>query len=216
VNDQARYSSLLDWGLRLVLLLAVPCAVALLTFAKPLVATLYHYGAFTARDVQQTSVALVGYGVGLLGLVAIKVLAPGFYASQNIRTPVTIAIVVLVLTQAMNVVLVPHLAHAGLALSIGIGAMINAGWLLVGLIRRGLYTPGPGWWMFILQVVAASALLAIFLIWAANRVDWVAMADTKLMRIGAMALVMVASAAIYFSALAASGVPLRSLARKAG
>jgi putative peptidoglycan lipid II flippase len=202
--------------LRLVLLLAVPCAVALLTFAKPLVASLYHYGAFTDRDVQQTSIALAGYGVGLLGLVAIKVLAPGFYASQNIKTPVMIAIVVLVLTQLMNLVFVPMLAHAGLALSIGVGAMINAGWLLVGLIRRGLYKPSPGWWMFILQVVAASALLAIFLIWAANRMDWVAMADAKLMRLGALALVIIGSAAIYFVALAASGVPLRSFARKAG
>jgi putative peptidoglycan lipid II flippase len=128
VNDNERYSNLLDWGLRLVLLLAVPCAVALLTFAKPLVASLYHYGAFTDRDVQQTSIALAGYGVGLLGLVAIKVLAPGFYASQNIKTPVMIAIVVLVLTQLMNLVFVPMLAHAGLALSIGVGAMINAGW----------------------------------------------------------------------------------------
>jgi putative peptidoglycan lipid II flippase len=216
VNDNERYSNLLDWGLRLVLLLAVPCAVALLTFAKPLVASLYHYGAFTDRDVQQTSIALAGYGVGLLGLVAIKVLAPGFYASQNIKTPVMIAIVVLVLTQLMNLVFVPMLAHAGLALSIGVGAMINAGWLLVGLIRRGLYKPSPGWWMFILQVVAASALLAIFLIWAANRMDWVAMADAKLMRLGALALVIIGSAAIYFVALAASGVPLRSFARKAG
>ncbi len=216
VNDNERYSNLLDWGLRLVLLLAVPCAVALLTFAKPLVASLYHYGAFTDRDVQQTSIALAGYGVGLLGLVAIKVLAPGFYASQNIKTPVMIAIVVLVLTQLMNLVFVPMLAHAGLALSIGVGAMINACLLLVGLIRRGLYKPAPGWWMFILQVVAASALVAIFLIWAANRMDWVAMADAKLMRLGALALVIIGSAAIYFVALAASGVPLRSFARKAG
>lgn len=215
-NDNERYSSLLDWGLRLVLLLAVPCSVALLTFAKPLVATLYHYGAFTDRDVHQTAVALVGYGVGLLGLVAIKVLAPGFYASQNIKTPVMIAVVVLVLTQLMNLVFVPMLAHAGLALSIGVGAMINACWLLVGLIRKGLYKPSPGWWMFILQVVAATALLAIFLIWAANRMDWVAMADQKLMRIGALALVMIGSAAIYFAALAAVGVPLRSFGRKAG
>ena len=86
---------MLDWGLRLVVLLAVPCAVALLTFSRPLVAVLYHYGAFTDHDVQQTTTALMGYGAGLIGLIAIKVLAPGFYASQDIRTPVKIAIVVL-------------------------------------------------------------------------------------------------------------------------
>jgi peptidoglycan biosynthesis protein MviN/MurJ (putative lipid II flippase) len=78
---------MLDWGLRLVLLLAVPCTMALLVFAQPLVAVLYQRGAFTAHDVQQTTAALMGYGAGLLGIVAIKVLAPGFYASQDIRTP---------------------------------------------------------------------------------------------------------------------------------
>jgi putative peptidoglycan lipid II flippase len=90
----------------------------------------------------------MGYGAGLLGLVAIKVLAPGFYARQDIRTPVKIAIVVLVLTQLMNLVFVPFLAHAGLALAIGLGAMINALWLLIGLVRRGAYRPSPGWARF--------------------------------------------------------------------
>ena len=141
-DDAEKYSAMLDWGLRLVVMLAVPCAVALLTFAKPLVAVLYHYGAFTDNDVQQTTHALMGYGAGLLGLIAIKVLAPGFYASQDIRTPVKIAIVVLVLTQLLNLALVPVFQHAGLALAIGIGALVNATWLLVGLRRKGSYRPG--------------------------------------------------------------------------
>ena len=85
----------------------VPCSVALLVFAEPLVATLFHYGAFKDTDVQQVALALAGYGAGLVGLVAIKVLAPGFYASQDMRTPVRIAIVVLVITQLLNIVLVP-------------------------------------------------------------------------------------------------------------
>ena len=86
-KDDARYSAMLDWGLRLVVLLAVPCAVALLVFSEPLVAVLFHYGAFSDCDVQRTSVALMGYGVGLVGLVAIKVLAPGYYARHDMRTP---------------------------------------------------------------------------------------------------------------------------------
>src|SRR5256885_4020280 len=95
---------MLDWGLRLVVLLSVPCAVGLLTFAEPLVATLFHRGALQDSDVGQIALALVGYGAGLVGLVAIKVLAPGYYASQDIRTPVKIAIVVLVITQLLNLV----------------------------------------------------------------------------------------------------------------
>jgi putative peptidoglycan lipid II flippase len=213
-NDAQKYSNMLDWGLRIVVLLGLPCAVALLTFAQPLVATLYHYGAFTDRDVAQTTTALMGYGAGLIGLVAIKVLAPGFYASQNIKTPVRIAIVVLVITQLLNMVFVPYLQHAGLALAIGIGAMINALWLLVGLIRRGSYKPAPGWGVFALQVVAASALLAVFLLWAAGAVNWTGLKAAYLQRIGLLAAVLFASAAIYFVALGVSGLKLRQLMRR--
>ena len=210
-NDNDKYSAMLDWGLRLVVLLAVPSAVALLTFALPLVATLYHYGAFTDGDVLQTTRALMGYGLGLLGLVAIKVLAPGFYANQDIRTPVRIAIVVLVLTQLMNLVLVPYLQHAGLALAIGIGALINAGWLLVGLIRRGSYRPLPGWGRFGLQVALASALLAVFLLWAAQALSWTGMRSLYGQRIGLLLLVLLVSALLYFTTLRATGLRVRSL-----
>jgi putative peptidoglycan lipid II flippase len=213
-GDPERYSAMLDWGLRLVVLLAVPCAVALLTFSKPLVSVLYHYGAFTDRDVHQTTVALMGYGSGLLGLVAIKVLAPGFYASQDIRTPVRIAVVVLVITQLLNIVLVPLFAHAGLALSIGIGALINALWLLIGLVRRGSYQPAPGWAPFALQVVAGSALLAVFLMWMSGHFAWTELRAHSLQRIGLLAMALVASAAIYFGALWAAGLQLRQLVRR--
>ena len=213
-NDADKYSAMLDWGLRIVVLLAVPCAVALLTFAQPLVATLYHYGAFSDRDVQQTTTALMGYGAGLLGLVAIKVLAPGFYAAQDIKTPVMIAIGVLVLTQLLNVALVPVFQHAGLALAIGIGALVNALCLLVGLLRRGSYKPAPGWVLFGLQVFAASALLAVFLLWAADAVNWTALKTAALQRIGLLTLVLLASSAIYFTSLWISGLKLRQLIRR--
>ncbi len=213
-QDADRYSAMLDWGLRLVVLLALPCAVALLTFSKPLVSVLYHYGAFTERDVAQTTTALMGYGVGLLGLVAIKVLAPGFYASQDIRTPVKIAVEVLVITQLFNLALVPLLQHAGLALAIGLGALINALWLLLGLMRRGSYRPSPGWGLFLLRVVLASALLAAFLLLAGGAFDWTAMRTHSLQRIGLMALVLLGSSALYFIALRLCGTNLRQLLQR--
>ena len=213
-QDADRYSAMLDWGLRLVVLLALPCAVALLTFSKPLVSVLYHYGAFTERDVAQTTTALMGYGVGLLGLVAIKVLAPGFYASQDIRTPVKIAVVVLVITQLFNLALVPLLQHAGLALAIGLGALINALWLLLGLMRRGSYRPSPGWGLFLLRVVLASALLAAFLLLAGGAFDWTAMRTHSFQRIGLMALVLLGSSALYFIALRLCGTNLRQLLQR--
>lgn len=212
-KDTQRYSDMLDWGLRLVVLLALPCTVALLVFAEPLVATLYNRGAFSVQDVQQTTRALMGYGAGLLGIVAIKVLAPGFYATQDIRTPVRIAIMVLIVTQMFNLVLVPLYAHAGLTLAISLGALVNAGALLWGLIRRGRYKPSAGWSMFFFQVIAATALLAIFLIWSTRAVSWVGPGVHELQRIGLMALVMLTSALIYFLALWGTGLKLGQFRR---
>ncbi len=212
-KDDARYSALLDWGLRLVVLLAVPCAVGLLVFALPLVATLFHYGALKDNDVQRIAVALSAYGVGLLGIVAIKVLAPGYYARQDTRTPMLIAVGVLVFTQLLNVVLVPVLQHAALTLSIGIGAMVNALWLLIGLVRRGSYQPEPGWGKFVVQVLCASAALAALLWWGAHHFDWIGLRAQPLVRAGLLAAAMAASALVYFGLLMASGLKLRSFLR---
>jgi len=213
-DDGARYSAMLDWGLRLVLLLAAPCAVALLVFAQPMVATLFHRGALHGSDVQHISLALAGYGVGLVGLVAIKVLAPGYYASQDIRTPVRIAIVVLLVTQAFNVLLVPLLAHAGLALSIGLGALVNATWLLMGLIRRGSFIPTADWGRFTVQVLLASALLALFLLWSAQHFDWLALRQAQGQRAGLLALLLGAAALLYFAVLWLCGMRFRQLLRR--
>jgi putative peptidoglycan lipid II flippase len=213
-NDTTKFSQMIDWGLRLVVLLALPASVALLTFAKPLVAVLFHNGAFTETDVAQTSVALMGYGAGLLGLVAIKVLTPGYFASQDIRTPALIAVAVLLITQGLNLLFVPYLAHAGLALAIGIGALVNALWLLVGLIRRGTFRPQPGWGVFLLQVMAACVLLTVLLVWANGAVDWIQLRSQRLTRIGLLALVLLASVTLYFLTLGAAGLKLRQFVRR--
>ncbi len=213
-GDATTYSGLLDWGLRMVVLLALPCAVALLVFPTALVTVLFHYGAFDAFAVQKTSTALMGYGVGLMGLVGVKILAPGFYARQDIRTPVKIAVVVLVLTQLMNLLLVPMFGHAGLALSIGLGALINATWLFFGLRRNGSYTPAPGWGVFALRVVFATALLGALLAWGAHTIDWVGLRAQPWVRIGWVAAFLGGSALLYFGALAATGLRLREFVRR--
>jgi putative peptidoglycan lipid II flippase len=212
--DSERYSAMLDWGLRLVLVLSLPCAVALLVFAQPLVSVLYHYGAFSNHDAQQTSLALTGYGVGLLGLVAIKVLAPGFYANQDTRTPVRIAVAVLVFTQCMNWLLVPYLAHAALTLSIALGALVNALSLLIGLRRRGQFRPLPGWTVLTVQVLAASLMMGACLFWAANHWDWTGLQSQAWLRIGLMVGVLSVSGVVYLATLRVIGVDLRALLRR--
>ncbi len=215
-GDMLAYSSLLDWGLRLVLLLALPCAVALLVFAQPMVATLFQRGAFDARAVGMTTLAVMGWGAGVLGLVGIKVAAPAYFAQQDMRTPMRIAIAALVLTQLLNALLILGLGMgpAALALSIGLAANANAAALLWGLRRRGSYQPAPGWAGFALKVCAASAVMGAAMAWAARRIDWVALGAHELQRAGAMALALALAALLYFGLLALLGVPLRSFARK--
>ena len=199
------YSRLLDWGLRLTFLLALPAAVGLGLTAEGIVAVLFQGRQFTASDVHQTSVAVIGYAVGLIGLIGVKILAPGFYAQKDIKTPVKIAVVVLIATQIANLVLVPWFAHAGLALSVSLGACANAFLLFRGLKRRGVYQPRAGWLPFLLRVLVALVALALVL-WLAQRpLDWTALQATPWQRAGWLALVIGAGGLAYFAALAALG-----------
>jgi len=212
-GDKEAYSGMIDWGLRLVVLQALPCAIALLFFTEPLIAVLFHYGHFTAADVRATVQPLRGYGLGLMGIVSVKVLAPGFFAQLDTRTPVRIAIAVLVCTQLMNLVFVPWLGVGGLAMSIGLGATINALWLLIGLIRLGVYKPQPGWARFGLRVLVAASALGAALVWAAHGIDWLDRAH-PLLRAFKMAGVLAGVAALYFAVLMALGLRPREFVRR--
>lgn len=214
-GEAQRYSRLLDWGLRMVLLLALPCAVALLAFAEPLTAVLYHRGKFSAMDVAHTAQSVMGWGVGLLGLIAVKVLAPGFYARQDTGTPAKIAVVVLLLTQGFNLVFVPWVGVAGLALSIGLGALVNASWLLLGLKKLGSYRPEPGWLAYGARVALGCAAMGLLQWQLAKRLDWIALGAHEVQRAGVMAASLAASALVYFGVLRLAGMKLKALARPA-
>ncbi|MFC4276856.1 murein biosynthesis integral membrane protein MurJ [Achromobacter aloeverae] len=212
--DTQAYSALLDWGLRLTLLVGLPGSVGLALLSDGLVATLFHYGAFSAHDVAQTRIAVMAYGVGLIGLLSVKILAPGFYARQDIRTPVKVAVLVLVLTQCLNLVLVPRLAHAGLALAIGLGACLNALMLLALLLRRGAYRPSPGWGVFVLRLVPALLAMAAVLRYANHHLDWIALQAHGTRRLLWLAAVLAGSAATYGAVLLLCGVRPRDFARR--
>jgi putative peptidoglycan lipid II flippase len=160
-KDPEHYGRLLDWGLRLSCLLALPAALALAVLADGLIGALFEGGRFGSYDVAQSAAALRGYAAGLLGLIGVKILAPGFYARQDIRTPVRIGVTVLVGTQVANLVLVPWLSQAGLAWSISFGAFFNCALLLRGLHRRGIYSPGAQWRGFAWRIALALAGLAV-------------------------------------------------------
>ncbi len=212
-NDDREYSSLMDWGLRLTFLLAMPASILLMTLAVPFTATLFNYGKFNAVDVNMTAYAVIAYGVGLIGLIVVRILAPGFYAKQDIRTPVKIAVFVLILTQLMNLLFVPVFAHAGLALSIGIGACGNAAILFYMLRKKGIYQPEKGWKIFFLKLAVALVLLAAVSIWSASYFDWIGMQTHPLYRMGALAIVMIVCGVIYFGTLLLLGFRIRHFRR---
>jgi putative peptidoglycan lipid II flippase len=208
------FSDLLDWGLRLTLLLTLPAALALAMLSVPLIATLFNHGQFGANDVLQTQPALIAYSVGLTGMILIKVLAPGFYARQDIRTPVKIAIITLIATQLMNLAFIGPLKHAGLALSIGLAACLNAALLYRGLRRREVFRPRPGWGVFALRQLAALAALAAVL-WFTKGADASWIGQPAWARALRLAGVVFAGGASYFAVLFACGFRLRDFSRRA-
>ena len=207
------YSRLLDWGLRLTFLLALPCAAALALLAVPLISTLFLHGAFAAEDVMMTRNALMAYSVGLLGLILVKVLAPGFYARQNIRTPVKIALITLVATQLMNLVFIWQLRHAGLALAISLGACLNAGLLYYKLRRHEIFRPQPGWMVFLAKVAVALLVMSVA-IWLLAGEDASWMSGGVAWRIGRLSIVVSAGVATYFGSLWLLGFRPRHFAKR--
>lgn len=164
----ASFSKTLDWAMKLVLLIGWPAALAIATISQPLLSTLFQYGEFTAHDVYMTSLSLRAYSVGLLAFMLVKVLAPGFFARQDIKTPVKYAVVTLVLNMVLMLALVGPLQHAGLALATSLAAWVNAGLLFFGLYRTGIFKPLAGWWLYLLRLVLAGAAMVAVLWWMAG------------------------------------------------
>lgn len=213
-NDSQEYSQLLDWGLRLCVLLVLPCALGLALLAEPLTVALFQYGKFHALDALMTQRALMAYAVGLFGIILIKVLAPGFYAQQDIRTPVRIAILTLLATQLMNLAFIVPLKHVGLALSISLAACLNAGLLFWKLRARGLYLPRPGWRPFTGKVLVGLVAMALALwLLLAQMPPWDAGGmPARLLRLLGLVL---AGVLVYFAVLATLGLRPRDFARRA-
>ncbi|HEX5130617.1 MAG TPA: murein biosynthesis integral membrane protein MurJ [Usitatibacter sp.] len=207
------YSRLLDWGLRLSLLLATPAAVALGLLAVPIVTTLFWHGELFGRhDALMTRHALIAYAVGLVGLILVKILAPGFYARQNIRTPVKVAIWTLAITQLANVALVPWLDHAGLALAISVGALFNAGWLWFLIWRSGGWRPEPGWMEFLFKLAVALYMMGGAIWYTMGReASWFEIPASA--RVAKLVLVILAGSTAYFAALGLMGFRPRHFMR---
>ena len=212
-DDAAEYSGLLNWGLRLTFLLALPAAVGLAALAVPVIATLFNYGLFDTKATLASAAPLVAYSAGLLGIIVVKILTPAFYARQDFQTPVRIAVVTVVSVQLMNLVLVPMLQVTGLALSIGLGACVNALLLFVLLYKRAIYVPQPGWPLFFVKLVVAVAAMGALAWYGAAQFVWTGPGVHGWLRAGVLFALIAACGAVYFAILFALGFRVRDFKR---
>ncbi|WP_305909319.1 murein biosynthesis integral membrane protein MurJ [Methylomarinum sp. Ch1-1] len=209
VADTETFSRSLDWGLRLVLLIGAPASLGLLLLAEPMLSTLFQYDEFAVEDVRLAGQSLKAYAVGLLGFILVKVLVPGFTSRKDTKTPVRFGIYAMLVNMLLNVALVFPLAHAGLALATSLGAFFNASLLLAKLLKDRIYRPGKQWRVFILRIILANEIMAVFLhhvvelIW---QYDWQAQ-----QRIINLALIIATGALVYGLALLLSGFRVRHL-----
>ncbi len=211
-QQHEEFSALLDWGLRITLLLTLPAALALAILAVPLLSTLFQHGAFTAEAVLRTREALVAYSIGLTGLILVKILAPGFYARQDIRTPVKIALFTLAITQIMNFALIGSLKHAGLALSTGLASCANAFLLYRGLRTRGVYKPAAGWTGFVLKLLLAITVMGAVLWYGMGaEADWLHPHSSRIAR---LSVLVVLGSGSYFATLLICGFRIKDFKRR--
>jgi putative peptidoglycan lipid II flippase len=218
-QDPDRFASTLDWAVKLTIIVVLPATLALLLLAGPLTVVIFHYGRFDEQDVHMSTLALMAYSLGLLGFSMVKVLAPGFFARQDTRTPVRIGIQSLCLSMGLNLAVVLPLAfvypgrpglHALLALNTGLGAWFNAAMLYRGLRRQHVLHHSPGWVRTLWQVLAGNLAMGLFL-WlvAGDTQRWIEMDAWR--RVGWMAVLVAGGAGIYFGMLYVLGMRLGHL-----
>lgn len=209
-NDGAAFSRTLDWAVRMVFLIAMPAALALVILATPLMATIFFHGEISAYDIGKMSLSLQAYGSGLLAFMLIKVLAPGYYARQDTRTPVKIGIQAMVVNMVLNLALVFPLQHVGLALATSLSAYYNVFMLYRGLRRQGAYQHQSGWPAFAFKLLLACGALVGLMIWLmGNAADWLSWTTAE--RAGWMALIVISGMLLYVAVLVVAGLRLRHI-----
>jgi putative peptidoglycan lipid II flippase len=205
-----KFSSELDWGLRIALTFGVPSAVGLAVLAAPTISTLFQSAVFDAHDVAMAERSLIAYALGIQAFILIKVLAPGFYARQDTRTPVRIGVIAMATNMVFNLVLIFPLQHAGLALATSLSAYLNAYLLLRALRRDGVYRPAAGWSRLLRQVGVAAVAMAAVVAWLSpGLAAWIE--APRLDRVAWLLGLIALGAAVYFITLVAGGWRPRQL-----
>ena len=213
------FNHTIDWALRLVMLIAVPSALGLLLLSQPILATLFQYGEFNSHDSYMSSLSLMAYSLGLPAFIFIKVLAPAFYARQDTKTPMKIAVKAMTANMVLNILFVVpmvHFAyeapHVGLALATTASAYMNAAMLLFALRRQDIYNVQSGWGKLMLQLTLANGLLAGFIFYWSPTLDiWTNWSLSE--RLINLLIIIVIAAVIYLISLLLTGLRPAQLKR---
>lgn len=204
-NNHADFSRTLDWAVRMIFLIALPAALALILLATPLMATIFYHGEITAYDIGKMTLSLQAYAAGLLAFMLIKVLAPGYYARQDTKTPVRIGLQAMAVNMLLNLILVYPLQHVGLALATSLAAFYNVFRLYWGLRKQGVYQHQSGWPSFLVKVLLANALLAALILWLmGSNAQWLEWGGQQ--RVMWLSLIVGSGVSIYLFALLALGL----------
>lgn len=209
-QSEASFSLTIDWALRAVLLVGVPSGVAFAVISGPLLSTLFQHGEFNAHSVEMARLSLSAFAVGIAPFMVVKVLASGFYAKQDMRTPVRVGVVAMVTNTLLNLVLMWPLAHAGIAMATSLAAIVNCSLLFYLLRKKGVYQPRAGWGVFSARLFFSNAVMGAWLwimagelqIWLNARTLW---------RYEHLLFLIVSSMVLYFVALWLSGLRPRDL-----
>lgn len=194
------FAAMMDWALRWVVMIAAPAALALSLLAVPLLTTMFQYNAFSETDVLQSALSLRAYAIGVLAFILIKVLAPGFYARQNTKTPVRIAMIAIACNIILSLLLIGSLKHMGLALAIALAAWINALLLAYTLWRENIYQPMPGWGIYVIKIIIALIVMGA-VIATIQQADEIWLQYSLWQRIGHLVLIVAAGGISYFVGL---------------
>ena len=209
-QSDASFSLTIDWALRAVLLVGVPAAVVLAVISGPLLSTLFQHGEFDGHAVEMARKSLSAFAIGITPFMLVKIFASGFYAKQDMRTPVRIGVIAMVVNTILNCLLIWPLAHAGIALATSLAALINSGFLFYFLHKRGFYRPRDGWKLFAIRLSISNLVLAVWLWFASgDLITWTT--QLAMWRITHLAFLLVSAVVIYFAALLASGIRPRHL-----
>ena len=217
--DPDKFNHTLDWGLRLSLIIGAPATVGLVMLAGPLLSSIFQYGKFDAHDVHMAQLALIAYSIGLMGFIYVKVLSPGYFARQDTKTPMKIAIIAMVAKIFVTLGLVVGMVHysyeaphVGLALATALSALFQSWMLYRGLVKDGVYKPDPGWLLFIMKVFVACVLMGLVLYYGVAEISqWETWSVYQ--RAWQLTLWVVAGGAMYFVALLLMGVKFKALLR---